>query len=151
MEQEEPKGPVLDLDEMIAEPVEFILLGVRREMRPFDLQTFLKTTNGMVKLQQKSKDKTHDMNSLVAGYYELFSACVHPLSIEDVCKMKPQQCASLLALIMRRQYGEDLAKTYDQKKKTKISIPASSQNLNTARRSSWLKRVFFLDGHQTRS
>lgn len=143
------EGPVLNLDELTQESVEFLLHGERRRIKPFDVLTSLKITNVLSHITKNESIKaTLDSKELVKPYFDLFVSCVEPFTYEDFTKMSLSQWMSLYMLILRRECGEDLAKTYDQKKKTKPtqSFRRAFQQLKLS-----LMRLFYLDGSQKRA
>lgn len=133
----------LDLDGLIVEPVEFKLLGVTRVIKPIDLASMLKFTNSMSEIGELATKKDASSKEILEAYYSIFTSCIEPFSMDDLKAMSTAQLMSLYALMLRRIYGEDLAETYGQKKKTKVSQPSQ---LESQPKRSWLKRVFFSDG-----
>lgn len=142
----------LDLDGLIEEAVEFKLLGQVRRIKPMDVATMFKFTNSMEALAEKARANAGS-SELIKSYCDIFSSCVEPFSMDDLLKMRTAQMMSLYGLILRRVYGEDLAKTFDQKKKTIPSQEPSQQRKKSvfARVLQRLSRmrVFFSGGDRT--
>lgn len=142
---EESFGPVLDLDEVISEPVQFKLKGRMRTMKPLDVGSFLAVVNKMALLKSIAETKTTPQ-AMAEAYYSLFKTCIDPITLEEVMDMHVVQIAMTLSLILRRQYGEDLNKAAGgegQKKKP--------STLKSRPPRSWLKRLFSLGGPQSKS
>ena len=142
----EPSSSVLNLDEMILSDCEFVLLGVKRVMKPLELEAYFKLNGALASLKEIAS-QTKDAKLLAQAYFIVFSSCVEPISLDDVLGMSQAQVGALVTLLIRRQYGEDLSKVYDQKKKT----PRVSTSQSWTLRRSWQKLLYFLGGFPERS
>ena len=109
--------PVLDLDELIEEPVKFRLLGIDRIIKPLTSENFFKVTNAFSKIQN-SESKTPKL--LAAEYFDIFNSCVEPITMSDVNGMTQAQIAALIIMIVRRIQGESVESLSDIEEKKKI-------------------------------
>ncbi len=105
---------VADLDRMITEPFAIKVLGKVHRIKPMDLQTFLKTAEGIARLDAYRGMKKIDEKELLKAYAFLFSNCCDTIGIKEVKKMSQAQIGGfyqqVIEVVTGRAHASDEAK-----------------------------------------
>lgn len=105
--KQEDVGPVTDLDAIVAEAVPFRFNGKIHEIKPIDLEGFLKFTNAQINLRKKADDgELLDAAILAKNYHLVISAVCDTVTLNDVKSMSQAQVAALYQLVLDAITGQ---------------------------------------------
>lgn len=95
-------GPVSDLDAIIAEPVNFRFKGKIHQLKPVDMQTFLKFTSAHSSLMRAAQDPEVKLSAedLAQKYHQVISSLCNTITVKDIMDMEQVQIAALFQLVM---------------------------------------------------
>jgi hypothetical protein len=122
------KGPIVDLDAIVAEPHYFRFKGKIYKVNPVELEAFLKFTNAQATLMRSLNDKDALLSwkELAQRYADVISPLCPDISVEMIMDMQQAQVAALYQLIIDVVTG-DIDDGEGKKKRLKLPLHESVQ------------------------
>lgn len=105
--------PIVDLDQIIAEPIYFRFQGTTHKLRPINTAEFLMATQSLAKMDALRKKDEIKQDELISAYASLISSVCDSIGVKEIYQMTQAQLGALVQLILdhlQGKAGQDLKK-----------------------------------------